>query len=176
MTKYLANIGMASIVLLFMAVSNLGSIEPAMADDRFGEDGHGRVYSGVKNGRLKPLSRILKAAQRKVKGRVTNVKLINRGGKQVYRVKILKSNGHLVSVYFNAQTGSRERNGERNSSRKRNRGSVSSRGESHAGERADSGSSSRGHDRSSHGDDGFGDRDEDSGGRGRGRHRGRGDD
>lgn len=167
-------------LLIFSAVLLLRSA-PTEAADRF-DDEQSEAYEGVKSGRIKPLSQVLKAAKRKVKGRVTGVSLIHRGGNSLYRVRILKSNGKLVSVYINASTRSakRRRKGRRTSRRSRDDDDDNSgrgrRSRSDDDDDDDDRGSRRGGrsrpDRDDD-DDRLGGRDEDSDRGGRGRHRGR---
>ena len=140
------------------------------AEDRFGDDDHDRAYTGVKSGKLKSLSTILKIARRRVKGRVAGVSLVRRGTKLVYRVKILKKNGRLVNVYIDAGSRARVQVNRKGASR-RDRSRRGERGRKRSDRDDDRDDSDDRHDRDRNDDEDSGGRDEDSDGRGRGEDR-----
>ncbi|PLX39071.1 MAG: hypothetical protein C0606_00560 [Hyphomicrobiales bacterium] len=49
----------------------------------------------------------LAAVRNKIRGEIVNVRLCERGGTLFYRVTVLKGNGNVIRVRFNARSGAR---------------------------------------------------------------------
>ena len=76
-----------------------------LAGARADEDDQERALSAREAGRALPLAGILERAQRDAPGRVLGVELEDEGGRVVYEVKVLRPDGRVRMLAYDAATG-----------------------------------------------------------------------
>lgn len=79
---------------------------------------HDRARQAVAAGEVLPLQVILERVEKEHPGKVMEVELERESGRWIYEIKLLRGNGALVKLKFNARDGtllsSRERDTDRN--------------------------------------------------------------
>jgi uncharacterized membrane protein YkoI len=68
-------------------------------------DDHDRARRAVEEGRILPLRDILARAQASHAGQVLEVELEDERGVLVYEIKILSTDGRVMKLHYDAQTG-----------------------------------------------------------------------
>ena len=76
-----------------------------LARARADADDQERALSAREAGRALPLARILERARRDVPGRVLGVELEDEGGRVIYEVKVLRPDGRVRMLAYDAATG-----------------------------------------------------------------------
>src|SRR5690242_1786781 len=69
------------------------------------DDDQERALSAREAGRALPLARILERAQRDTPGQVLGVELEDEGGQVIYEVKVLRPDGRVRMLAYDAATG-----------------------------------------------------------------------
>ncbi|MFO7304285.1 MAG: PepSY domain-containing protein [Gammaproteobacteria bacterium] len=69
------------------------------------DDDHEVARRAVQRGEILPLSKILEIAERDYPGRVLEVDLEREGGRYLYEIEILLTDGHVVELTYDAATG-----------------------------------------------------------------------
>ena len=83
-----------------------------LAGIRADEDDQERALSAREAGRALPLARILERARRDVPGQVLGVELEDEGGRVIYEVKVLRPDGRVRTLAYDAATGKPVAHGE----------------------------------------------------------------
>jgi uncharacterized membrane protein YkoI len=82
----------------------------ARADD---DRDHDMARRAVERGEIRPLVEILQAVRDKLPGEVAGVKIERRGGRLVYELRIVGTQGRLLEVHVDAATGEIDRTREK---------------------------------------------------------------
>lgn len=88
----------AVVVLLFAAFSGPGLVEASDKGD------HERALQALQSGQIAPLAVVLDRLSKTQPGQVLEVELEQVGGRWVYEIKLLRSNGQLVKLDVDAKT------------------------------------------------------------------------
>jgi uncharacterized membrane protein YkoI len=78
-----------------------------LAHARADEDDQERALSAREAGRALPLAGILERARADASGRVLGVELEDEGGRVIYEVKVLRPDGRVRTLAYDAATGER---------------------------------------------------------------------
>jgi uncharacterized membrane protein YkoI len=81
----------------------------ARADE---DDDQERALSAREAGRALPLAGILERARADASGRILGVELEDEGGRVIYEVKVLRPDGRVRTLAYDAATGERVAHGE----------------------------------------------------------------
>lgn len=88
---------------LAAALGVVGATAPASARDQ--ERDHDRARRAVEEGRILPLTEILARARGAYPGQVIAAELEDESGKAIYEIKILRTDGKVTKLHYNAATG-----------------------------------------------------------------------
>jgi uncharacterized membrane protein YkoI len=88
------------LAILLTTVSLIAA--PAWADDH---DDHERVRAARKAGRVLPLAELLARVQAEQPGEVLEVELEHGHGRMIYEIKLLRPDGRLAELRYDAATG-----------------------------------------------------------------------
>lgn len=69
------------------------------------DNDHDRARRAVEEGRILPLREILARAQGAYPGQVIAAELEDEGGRAIYEIKILTTDGKVTKLHYNAATG-----------------------------------------------------------------------
>src|SRR5690242_11971295 len=78
-----------------------------LAGIRADEDDQERALSAREAGRALPLAGILERARADASGRILGVELEDEGGRVIYEVKVLRPDGRVRTLAYDAATGER---------------------------------------------------------------------
>jgi len=87
------------------------AMRPAMAenggetDKEEEEEDHVRALKALEKGDVRPLSEILAKLEGRLDGDVVGIEFEAEGERYIYEFKLVRPDGHLVSVYVDAGTG-----------------------------------------------------------------------
>lgn len=70
-----------------------------------GDDDHDRARRAVEEGRIMPLKDILARAEAAYPGQMIEAELEEHGGSMVYEIKMLTTDGRVMKLLYDAQTG-----------------------------------------------------------------------
>ena len=80
--------------------------KPSKPDDDNGQEDDGddddRIKAAVKRGEAAPLRTILEAVRKRYKGEVVKIKLVGKGKKLQYRIRLIDASNNLIEVRVNA--------------------------------------------------------------------------
>ncbi len=88
------------ILLILAGAPGLSGAAPALA-----ASDQETAREATRAGRIKPLPEVLAKVEREVPGRVVDVQLDESRRPWTYRIKVVDSGGHVMSVIVNAETG-----------------------------------------------------------------------
>jgi uncharacterized membrane protein YkoI len=91
-------------ILLALALICVGG-RLAYGDDDDDDDDHNRASRAVEQGRALPLDKILKLVGARLGGEMIGLKLKNKNGRLVYKLKVVTPAGQLREVSVDATTG-----------------------------------------------------------------------
>ena len=90
-------------ILAALAASSLLGFAPAGADQE--DQDHERVRAAREAGRILPLTELLARVLPGQPGEVLEVELEEEHGRLVYEIKLLRPDGRLVELYYDAASG-----------------------------------------------------------------------
>jgi uncharacterized membrane protein YkoI len=98
-------------LLLALALSSTG-VGLAYGDNGDDSSDHDRASRAVAQGRAQPLAQLLNQVQARLGGQVIGVKLKQKNGRFVYKLRVVTPTGQLEEVSVDAMTGEIMQNGD----------------------------------------------------------------
>ncbi|MDR0234007.1 MAG: PepSY domain-containing protein [Zoogloeaceae bacterium] len=89
--------------LPFLCLCVLCFLTPALP--AWAESEHDKAREAVRAGEIMPLEEVLRHVEKTAPGRVLKVELDQKGRRWVYKIKLLRNNGKLSKLYFDARDG-----------------------------------------------------------------------
>ncbi len=89
---------------LWRFILGLSFVGALMVSSAFADEDHEQAYQALRQGAIKPLSRILDVVARTVPGEVIEVELERKSEAWVYEIKILDDQGRRKKILINAAT------------------------------------------------------------------------